>query len=244
MKPKETRSLFMDNKAIGNFISIIRKSKHMTQLELADKLGVTNKAISKWETGEGYPEITIIPDLATELGITVDELLAANLNESSDTYMTSLIPLNQRYNEIIKFMKLNSIALAFILTGLGSFIYFHTWSWNLALLGFAIMLIMSVSSIFIIIAAYSGIKNLKLENPDNNFTEEKNITGKKLRRMFLNRITGAIVFIAATIPFVPSALANRFLASFAYFMWLIVSSICAFVILFFIYRNTKEPNIS
>ena len=42
----------MDNKAIGSFISTIRKSKGMTQQELADKLGVTNKAISKWELPE------------------------------------------------------------------------------------------------------------------------------------------------------------------------------------------------
>jgi len=43
----------MDNKEIGIFISTRRKSKKMTQNDLAEKLGVTNKAISKWETGEG-----------------------------------------------------------------------------------------------------------------------------------------------------------------------------------------------
>ena len=48
----------------------------MTQKELAEKLNVTDKAISKWERGNGYPEITIIPELAKALEITVNELLS------------------------------------------------------------------------------------------------------------------------------------------------------------------------
>lgn len=66
----------MDNKKIGTFIAIKRKQKGMTQKQLAEKLGVTNKAISKWETGEGYPDITTIPILAEVLNITTDELLS------------------------------------------------------------------------------------------------------------------------------------------------------------------------
>lgn len=65
----------MDNKKTGNFISAMRKSLRLTQQDLAEKLGVTNKAVSKWETGEGYPEITIVPALAEILGVTADELL-------------------------------------------------------------------------------------------------------------------------------------------------------------------------
>ncbi len=47
----------------------------MTQQDLADKLNITNRAVSKWETGEGYPDITVLPSLAKILGVTVDELL-------------------------------------------------------------------------------------------------------------------------------------------------------------------------
>ncbi|TCK92678.1 helix-turn-helix protein [Natranaerovirga hydrolytica] len=65
----------MDSKKVGSFISELRKKKNMTQQELGNKLNVTNKAVSKWETGDGYPEITTIPALAEVLGVSTSELL-------------------------------------------------------------------------------------------------------------------------------------------------------------------------
>lgn len=70
-----TGGVDMDNKKIGFFISELRKSKSMTQKELAEKLNLTDKAISKWERGLGYPDITIVSSLADILGVTVNELL-------------------------------------------------------------------------------------------------------------------------------------------------------------------------
>ncbi len=65
----------MNNTKIGQFISEKRKSLGLTQQELAEKLQITNKAVSKWETGDGMPDIQILQALANELGITVDEIL-------------------------------------------------------------------------------------------------------------------------------------------------------------------------
>ena len=65
----------MDKKIIGEKISSLRKEKGLTQKELADRLCVTDKAISKWETGVHFPDIAILENLAEELGITVSELL-------------------------------------------------------------------------------------------------------------------------------------------------------------------------
>jgi transcriptional regulator with XRE-family HTH domain len=59
----------------GKLICELRKMKNLTQKELANYLNVSDKAVSKWERGESYPEITIIPQLAGILEITVDELL-------------------------------------------------------------------------------------------------------------------------------------------------------------------------
>lgn len=73
----------MDNKKIGSFISELRKSKSMTQKELAEKLNLTDKAISKWERGLGYPDITIISFLAGILGVTVNELLNGERKDNS-----------------------------------------------------------------------------------------------------------------------------------------------------------------
>lgn len=61
----------------GNIISKIRKEKNMTQKELAKILNVSDKAVSKWERGESYPDVALLPLLAKVLGISIDELLNA-----------------------------------------------------------------------------------------------------------------------------------------------------------------------
>ena len=59
----------------GDFLFALRKEKGMTQAELAEMLGVTNKAVSKWETGEAMPETALLLPIARIFGVTVDELL-------------------------------------------------------------------------------------------------------------------------------------------------------------------------
>ena len=59
----------------GNYLYTLRKNKRMTQQELADKLGVTNKAVSKWETGEAFPETAQLVPLSDIFCVTVDDLL-------------------------------------------------------------------------------------------------------------------------------------------------------------------------
>lgn len=66
----------MDSKKTGGFIAALRKEKGYTQATLAEILSVSNRTISKWENGDGYPDITILPDIAAALDVTVDELLA------------------------------------------------------------------------------------------------------------------------------------------------------------------------
>ena len=65
----------MDQIAIGNFLNKKRKEKNMTQAVLAERIGVSNKTISKWETGKCMPDYSVIESLCKELGITVAELL-------------------------------------------------------------------------------------------------------------------------------------------------------------------------
>ncbi len=65
----------MDSQQIGGLIAALRKELNLTQQELADRLGVTNKAVSKWERGDGLPDISLMTSLADALHITADELL-------------------------------------------------------------------------------------------------------------------------------------------------------------------------
>ena len=65
----------MEQARIGKFIQQLRKEKGMTQKELAEKLGITDRAVSKWENGRGIPEVGLMKPLCEVLGISVNELL-------------------------------------------------------------------------------------------------------------------------------------------------------------------------
>lgn len=66
----------MNQEKIGNFISKIRKDKKITQKQLAEKLGITDRAISKWENGKSMPDLALLKPLCNILDITINELLS------------------------------------------------------------------------------------------------------------------------------------------------------------------------
>ncbi len=72
----------MDAKVTGQFIAELRKQKGFTQKELAEKLEVTDKAVSRWETGKGLPETSLLKPLGDILGVSVGELLAGRIIEA------------------------------------------------------------------------------------------------------------------------------------------------------------------
>lgn len=65
----------MDNIQFGAFVAQLRKEQGLTQKELADRLHVTDKAVSKWETGKGFPDVKLLEPLAQVLGVSLVELL-------------------------------------------------------------------------------------------------------------------------------------------------------------------------
>lgn len=66
----------MNQEAIGKFIATCRKERGFTQVQLAEKLNITNRAVSKWETGKSCPDASIMLELCKILEITVNELLS------------------------------------------------------------------------------------------------------------------------------------------------------------------------
>ncbi|MCI8965857.1 MAG: helix-turn-helix domain-containing protein [Clostridia bacterium] len=71
----------MEQAKVGRFIAKCRKNKNMTQADLAEKLNITDRAISKWETGKGMPDSSIMLELCNELDISVNELLSGEVIE-------------------------------------------------------------------------------------------------------------------------------------------------------------------
>lgn len=84
----------MNQYVTGTMIKRLREGRNMTQSELAEKIGVSDKAISKWETGKGYPDITLIESLSNTLGVSVIELFSGedvtNTNRSFNMQRTKI----------------------------------------------------------------------------------------------------------------------------------------------------------
>lgn len=92
------------NETIGNRIAKFRKAKGMTQEELANKLGVSSQAVSKWENDASCPDIGLLPQLSRVLGVTTDELLTGKNDE------VKLVPEEERkdMSELILRVKVDS----------------------------------------------------------------------------------------------------------------------------------------
>ena len=87
----------MDQIKIGRFIATRRKEVGLTQLELAEKLNISDRAISKWETGKSLPDASIMIELCEILGIGINELFYGEMINMNET--------NKKYDEIILAMK-------------------------------------------------------------------------------------------------------------------------------------------
>lgn len=70
----------MNNTQIGNLIYTLRKEKHLTQLQLAERMNISDKTVSKWERGLGCPDISLLPELSEILEINIEELLSGKLD--------------------------------------------------------------------------------------------------------------------------------------------------------------------
>ncbi|MBE6687137.1 MAG: helix-turn-helix transcriptional regulator [Ruminococcaceae bacterium] len=97
----------MDQIKIGRFIAECRKQKNLTQMQLAEKLGITDKAISKWERGITMPDSSIMLELCSILGISVNELLSGekinmeNNNQKNEQILLDMAKEIEKKNKII-----------------------------------------------------------------------------------------------------------------------------------------------
>jgi len=157
----------MDLIKISNFIKTKRKELGITQEELAEKLFVTEKAISRWETGRGTPDISLLIPLSKELKIDVSELLNGQENKKTENSVEELI----EYNEITKSQKYNlqfKLTILFYILSILTFLFYLRFEYdpNIEVNYFIRLLIIIISSIFVIIGnrIYSNNYVQKLED--------------------------------------------------------------------------------
>ena len=150
----------MDLRITGKFIQERRKEKKLTQVQLAEKLNVSEKTISKWECGNGFPDTTLILPLCKALGISANELLSGKLlkdeKEYRDTAEENLLILKDKQEKDTRFLLtlewvVDILSIIILLTGclIASYAELH-YAWRLVII-FAGMLICFVGVYFCII---------------------------------------------------------------------------------------------
>ena len=122
----------MNQEKIGKFIANLRKEKNMTQQELAKKLGVTDRAISKWENGRGLPDYSLLQDLCDTLSISINELFSGekiskeDYETKAEENMSKLI--NDNYSEKKKINWIIAISVAVVYLSIS--ILFDIWAYS------------------------------------------------------------------------------------------------------------------
>ncbi len=107
----------MDQIKIGKFIAERRKNKNLTQFQLAEKLNITDRAISKWENGRSMPDSSIMLDLCKELEISVNELLSGEMIEMNNYGRKSeenLLELNEKNEHKSKMLLRSGVVIVLL----------------------------------------------------------------------------------------------------------------------------------
>ena len=96
----------MDQIKMGKFIAALRKEKSLTQEKLGEKLGVTNKTVSRWENGNYMPDVEMLSLLSEEFGVSINELAAEDFKKAADSNLvTALSSSTFTLKEKIAFFK-------------------------------------------------------------------------------------------------------------------------------------------
>lgn len=127
----------MDYSKIGNFIAAERKAKQLTQKKLAEKLFVSEKTVSKWETGNGLPDTSSLPKLCKILNVSINELLngerisAEEYVVKAEDKMLCLHNAKEQADKHLLTMEIVigvlSVSMCLILTFIASFLDMKTW---------------------------------------------------------------------------------------------------------------------
>ena len=155
-------------KSMGQFITALRKANGMTQQEVADRLNVSNKAVSRWERDECAPDISLIPALAEMFGVTCDELLkgerifnATQAEKSEPKVEKQLKSLVNR--AISSFKTLIWVSLALSAVGLIC-MFGISYGFYRPVIGFAVMLLFEAVAFAVAAIATNKMKEKKIDN--------------------------------------------------------------------------------
>ncbi len=195
----------MEKKTLGRFLAALRKSAGLTQQEVADRLNVSNKAVSRWERDECAPDLTLIPVIAEMFGVTADELLRGERNRSGEPPKirgeNQLRLLAKR--AVSRFIMTILIALALTLLGLVC-LFGIAYGFYRPVIGIAVLLLFVIVSVLLSVAAVLRLK----ESTANGLPEDLSpvLAGEWERPLARYSYAALFTNLAAVLLAVPFAL--------------------------------------
>ncbi len=153
----------MEKKTMGSFMAALRKANGLTQQQVADKLNVSNKTISKWECNEGYPEISMLPMIAELYSVSVDELLRGEriIKVSFDEIIDSKSEERVKYLVEKIMIKFTNNSILSIVLGTVALVLAYTicdivYDYNVLWIGYMIILLLCGVSVAITLIAFNN----------------------------------------------------------------------------------------
>lgn len=226
----------MEKKTMGSFLAALRKAKGMTQQEVADRLNVSNKTVSKWERDEGCPEIMMLPLIAELYSVTVDEILRGERITKEEKAEIK----DTKSEKQIKYLidrattKFKNLSIVSVVLGVAGVLLAHTigdmlYDFNFLWVGLLIALLLATASVIIIAIAVnnflSGINDEEIINSDTLQSTKKTcvkyisiitfLTVLVLCGIILNIIYSGVSFAFVALPafFVVAGIPTYFIRS-------------------------------
>lgn len=235
----------MEKKSIGKFIAVLRKSKGMTQQDVADRLNVSNKAVSRWERDECAPDLSVIPALAEMFEVTCDELLRGERISAPPLEVSSSKSEKQINNyiskAISKFKSSLFISLAISVVGL-VFMFGISYGFYRPVIGFAVMILFEISSLVVTALSITKAKDSRDDNELFEKADESLINkyNKTLGDLSFRSIFSVFSSVVLALPlvlirddYVESVI--EILSYFIFFFWILA------LILYCLYLKFRKP---
>lgn len=240
----------MEKNTIGSFISVLRKANGMTQQQLADRLNVSNKSVSRWERDESLPDLTLIPVIAEIFEITSDELLKGERNTNKAETEKSTQKTDRQikrilYSRLTRFKILSYISFAITFIGIIVMLVCGYGFYKVILgfgLGVAFFIISLLSEIIFSTYAFAAINSEEFEG-NNLYSCRRTILKYMEAVIYLNVIAIAVCFPFILIrnhTYVDSVISFRtwlLLVPFCILIAMIINYILSIVLSKFIAKN-------
>lgn len=198
----------MEKKTVGSFIAALRKASGMTQQEMADKLNVSNKAVSRWERNESAPDLSLIPVIAEIFDVSCDELLKGERitgNADTDRPSPKIEKQIKRLlnNTLSRFKAAVYIAVAGDLIGF-VFLLAISYGFYKPIIGFAVLMVFVIASAILTLLSLSRLNDQAKDNElfDNLIEADVDYFKRvRYRFAFISFLIGAMSFLWS-LPFI------------------------------------------